>query len=1000
MTTKNSHLDLSSFRARFEGAGGREYWRSLEEMQEDPAFDEFLQREFPREASLMKSGVDRRDFFRLMSASLAFAGLTACTPQPARKIVPYVRQPEEAVPGKPVFYATAMTHGGAATGLLVETHQGRPTKIEGNPQHPGSLGATDPYAQAAVLGLYDPDRSETVRNSGDIGTWSSFIAALAPVLLQQKPKQGAGLRVLTESIVSPTTADQMRRLLERFPMAVWHQYEPAGRDNAREGARLAFGSPANTIYAFDKAAVVLALDADFLNCGTGHLRYTRDFMTRRRVRSGSKAMNRLYVVESTPSGTGSIADHRKPVRPTLVSAYARALAAKLSGGGAAEAGVDDAWITAVAKDLSANRGASVVIAGDAQPREIHALVHQVNERLGNAGQTVRYTDPVEASPVDGHASLAQLVAEMDAGKVAALVILGGNPVLTAPADVPFVDALQKVPFRAHLSPYYDETSVNAHWHVPQTHFLEEWSDTRAFDGTASIVQPMIAPLYNGRSIHEVLGLMTDDPNTPYEIVRNYWRTRMQGDFEKSWREALHDGFIPATAAAPTSVSATGNPVTASPMQHAELDLVFRPDPSVYDGRFANNGWLQELPKPITKLTWDNAIYVSPATAAKLDLHNEQVVEVSSGGRSVRGPVWIVPGHADDTLTLFLGYGRTRAGRIGDNLGFDAYRIRALAMPFVATGARVTKTKDKVRLASTQLHQRLDQKGVEGRHILREGTIAGFAANEDFAHDPHATDRGPSLYPEHKYEGNAWGMVIDTSVCVGCNGCVIACQAENNIPIVGKKEVLNGREMHWLRIDHYYKGDAANPEEYNMPVPCMHCENAPCEPVCPVEATTHSAEGLNDMTYNRCVGTRYCANNCPYKVRRFNFYEYTDYETESLKLQRNPDVTVRTRGVMEKCTYCVQRINSARIEAERDGRPIRDGEVVTACQAACPAEAIVFGNINDKTSKVAQLKGEPMNYGLLAELNTQPRTSYLGTLRNPNPEIKGEKVNGAEESSAH
>jgi len=1003
-----NRLDLASIRARMGTTRGRQYWRSLEELAETEEFQELLHREFPTQASEWQDPVSRRHFLKLMAASLALAGLNACTSQPNETIVPYVRPPEEIVPGKPLFFATAMTLGRPALGLLVENHMGRPTKVEGNPDHPASLGATDAFAQASVLTLYDPDRSQTLTHLGDIRPWSVFLATLRNSLTEKRKTKGAGLRILTETVISPTLASQLQALLTELPSAKWHQYEPAGPHNTRAGALLAFGEYVSAQYRFDKAEVLLALDADPLTCEFGQVRYVHDFAEKRRVWAGRTEMNRLYVVESTPSSTGAIADHRLPLRAGEIEGFARAVAAGLGVGAPGSAPVTAGmeryagWIAALVRDLQQHRGSSLILVGEQQPPIVHALGHAMNQALGNVGSTVIYTAPVEAHPVDEIASLRELVQDMDAGLVDTLVILGGNPVYTAPSDLQFGERLQKVTLRIHLGLYEDETSELCDWHIPEAHYLESWSDTRAYDGTASIVQPLIAPLYGGKTAHELLAAFTDKPErTSYEIVRDYWkRQNLPGDFEQVWRKALHDGLIAGTAFAPKSVplkepkdweSGANRPGPAQ----SPLEIVFRPDPTIFDGRFANNGWLQELPKPLTKLTWDNVALISPATAERLGLGYEfgklggiayaDVVELHYQGRRVRAPVWILPGHADDSVTVHLGYGRTRAGRVGTGLGFNAYALRTSDTLWFGSGLEVRKTGERYVLATTQPHHH-----IEGRDLIRSGTLAHYREHPDFVNEKeHGSEPNLSLYPEHRYEGYAWGMAIDLNVCIGCSACVVACQAENNIPIVGKDQVARSREMHWLRIDSYYKGDLDNPETYYQPVPCMHCEKAPCEVVCPVAATTHSSEGLNDMVYNRCVGTRYCSNNCPYKVRRFNFLQFADWETPSLKLLRNPDVTVRSRGVMEKCTYCVQRINYARIEAEKENRLIRDGEVKTACQAACPTQAIVFGNINDPNAHVSKMKVTSLNYGLLEDLNTQPRTTYLAALRNPNPEIETE-----------
>ncbi|MBI3492579.1 MAG: TAT-variant-translocated molybdopterin oxidoreductase [Acidobacteria bacterium] len=999
--------------------GARPFWRTLDEQADDPKFVERLYSEFPSEIEAITDPVARRTFLKLMGASLALAGVTACTRQPAEKIVPYVRQPEELIPGKPLFYATAMPLGGVATGLLVESHEGRPTKIEGNPLHPGSLGATDVFAQAAILGLYDPDRSRTLTDLGEIRPWSAFLGAIRAALTAQQPLKGAGLRLLTESVHSPTLAAQIRELLSHYPSAKWHQWDPASPENARAGARLAFGEYVDAQYRFDQADVILSLDADFLGGGPGGLRYARDFASRRRPEQADR-MNRLYAIESMPTPTGSRADHRLPLKPSEVESVAWAIADAVTPGPKGPGLQNPAhakWSEAVAKDLQAHRGRSLVIAGDGQPATVHALAHAMNAALGNAGKTVVYTQPVETEPVHQLDSVRDLVADMNAGKVDLLVIVGGNPVYTAPVDLEFGEAMNNVQLRVHLSLYDDETSERCQWQIPEAHFLESWSDARAYDGTVSIIQPLIAPLYGGKSAHELLAAMSDRPErSAYDIVREFWSAQdgAQNEFEASWRRWLHDGVIANSAYAPktvtlqspvagrlSSVDSRQSPASSpqspapSPQPPATIEISFRNDPCVLDGRFANNGWLQELPKPITRLTWDNAIIVSPATAAKLRAEGTPafeggehgqilslVFEVKYRGRSVRGALFPVVGHPDDCVTVHLGYGCSRAGHVGTGAGFNANAIRTSDALTFGAGAKLIATNDRATLACTQYHHLM-----EGRGMVRAVT------RDEYVRDPksiHEGDETPpkiiTLYPEVKYEGYKWGMAIDVNACIGCNACVVGCQAENNIPVIGKEQVLRGREMHWLRVDTYYRGPAENPETYFQPVPCMQCENAPCEVVCPVGATVHSSEGLNDMVYNRCVGTRYCSNNCPYKVRRFNFLLYQDWDTPSLKLARNPDVTVRSRGVMEKCTYCVQRINAAKIESEKEDRSVRDGEIKTACQQACPAEAIVFGNLNDPNSRVAKLQSEVRNYSLLGELNTRPRTTYLGAVRNVNPEL--------------
>jgi molybdopterin-containing oxidoreductase family iron-sulfur binding subunit len=965
-------------------------WRSLEELAGTERFEDFVRREYPSQLHKYMDPPQRRDFLKLMGASLALAGATAsCTRQPAEHILPYAKSPESTIPGKPRYYATAFPWSTGALGLLVESHMGRPTKVEGNPDHPSSLGAADAFAQAAVLGLYDPDRSHAITHRGRIGTWDELLTELKAALNAQQAKSGAGLRVLTETVTSPTLAQQMKDLLAAYPKARWHQYEPLNQDNARGGALLAFGRDVACQHRFDLAEVIVSLDADFLGAGPASVRPMREFTSRRKARAGSQALNRLYVVESTPSITGAMADHRGALRASDVEEFARRLAKRLdvkvepAGSDARSLGDVDAWIDALARDLEKHTGASLVLAGDTQPPVVHALAHALNDKLGNVGRTVRYTQPLASESVDQMASLRELVDEMRSGAVDCVVILGGNPVYTAPGELKFGDALGRVPLKVRLGLYDDETSNLCDWHVNEAHFLESWSDTRASDGTVSIVQPLIAPLYGGRSSHELVATLANQSGTSsYDLVRAHWRgDRDEPEFERLWRQGLHDGTLPETAHA--SINADLRKIDAPPSPPvAGLELTFRPDPTLYDGRFANNGWLQELPKPLTKLTWDNAALISPTTAAKLGVETGDVVRLRCDGRAVTAPVWVQPGQADDSVTVHLGFGRARAGAVGSHVGFDANTLRAARSELHVGGLEIERTGEKHRFASTQEHDNM-----EGRDIVRVATIDRFRENPTLVeHAAHESDHSTSMYPPHPGAENAWGMVIDLNACTACGACVTACQSENNIPVVGKKEIERGREMHWLRIDRYFEGKKENPAVRFQPIPCMHCENAPCEVVCPVGATTHSPEGLNEMTYNRCVGTRYCANNCPYKVRRFNFFLYSDFATESLKLQRNPDVSVRSRGVMEKCTYCVQRISQARIQAAKEERPIRDGDVRTACQATCPAEAIVFGDLNDPKSAVSKLKTEPHNYGLLEELNTKPRTTYLAKITNPNPDI--------------
>ncbi|HEY2081383.1 MAG TPA: TAT-variant-translocated molybdopterin oxidoreductase [Verrucomicrobiae bacterium] len=991
-------LDLAAVRARLNGARGQQYWRSLDEIAETPEFKEMLQREFPNGASEWDDGVSRRSFLKMAAASLALAGLTACTKQPVRQILPYVKQPEELVPGEPLFYATSMQMGGYATGALATSREGHPIKVDGNPEHPGSLGASSVWMQASIMDLYDPDRSQAFVHNGEISTWADFLFELNQLTHDEEARQGAGLRFLTETITSPTLAAQFEALLKKFPQAKWHQFDSISRDNVREGTRLAFGEFVETQYRFDQAAVILSLESDFLYTHAQRLRYTRDFTDGRRVSAGRSDMNRLYVVESTPTVTGTMADHRFPLGSGEVENVARAIAQRLGAG--ENLGTEtqnprlEGWLSALVRDLESNRGKSIILAGEGQAPIVHALCHLLNDKLGNVGKTLFYTQPAEFRPANQLESLRELAEDIKTGAVETLFIFGGNPAYSAPVDFDFPAALSKVKRSIYVSTDLDETAALCAWHVPQAHYLESWGDGKSFDGTISLQQPLIEPLYGGKTAHEILGaIFQQQPiRDDYEVVREHWQAEKKWpDFDKGWRRAIHDGVVEGTGLPEKHVSLKTEAITgalgAERKSANDIEVVFRPDPSIWDGRFANNGWLQECARPVSKLTWDNAVIISPALAQRRQLATNDVVELELNGRKIRGPVWIQPGQAENTVTLHLGYGRERVGRVGRGVGFNAGLLRDSKSFWSGSGLQMTKLADHYPLVATQTHHNLQS---PERQIYREGDLDQFRGDPQFVkRDVEAPPNDKTLYntDEYKYEGYKWGMSIDLSTCIGCNACLLACNAENNIPVVGKEQVKKNREMYWIRIDTYYKGTLDNPEFSHMPVPCMHCEHAPCELVCPVEATVHDHEGLNLQIYNRCVGTRFCSNNCPYKVRRFNFLWYADYKTPSFKPMYNPDVTVRWRGVMEKCTYCIQRISRARITAEKENRRIGAGEIQTACQQACPANAIVFGDLNAPGSKVGGLKSHPLDYSMLGELNTRPRTTYLAKLRNRNSEIK-------------
>lgn len=1097
-------------------AAKQELWSTPEEWVNTPEFQQMLAREFPDDADSWTDPVSRRHFMTIMGASIALAGLAGCSPRPAsqRNIVGLTKQPEGTIQGIPQYFASTAVLGGVGTGVLVKSYEGRPIKIEGNPTHPGSGGGTSIFTQASVLGLYDPDRSQAVSFEGTSRTWDEAVSSLRVELSKLRDPSGAGIRILSGTVTSPTLIWQIGKFRERFPKAVWTQFEPLTRDNVREGSVRAFGEALNTTYEFDEARVIVALDCDFLTGLPGSERYARDFGRTRRARThhhadggNVKHMSRLYAVEPMLSPTGAVADHRLALKASEVEVFAKTLAAELKVRGAPSAGQlsekAKAWIPHLVKDLLANKGHSIVVAGDHQPASVHAIVHAINDELKNAGKTVKYCKPIEAAPESKesqHAALRSLIADINApdSKVECLFVLGANPAYSAPADIDVRSALDKVKLSVHLGLYADETAVRCRWHIPEAHPLEAWGDARAFDGTASIIQPLIAPLYSGRTAIELFALLSarfDDGTTAvatkkdekaevalagHDVVMGYWREwwksknsgKDASDFDGVWQGWLRDGVIGRSEldlkvqdAPKVLASWSGKSDAASSVSGMEIN--FRADPTIYDGQFANNGWLQELPKPVTKLCWENAVILSPKTAKEKGLDSTprwtagergrmetDVVEIGFRGKTVKAPVWIQPGHADDSITIYLGYGREVAGRVGSKIGFDSYKLRMSDALWFGNGVEIKKTGETTFIANTQAFfsmegrkpvRRVNQsvlvdlesddkdKAVKAHHDLDEAMAPAAAASErhliaenlpgpnertevksghaglehphphkhDLPHD-HKHDKRLTpltMYPDTNKEGRRWAMTIDLSSCIGCNVCMIACMAENNIPVIGKYEVTRGREMYWIRVDRYHEGnadDADGLKTYFQPVPCQQCEKAPCEVVCPVGATTHSADGLNDMVYNRCVGTRYCSNNCPYKVRRFNFLTFADWTTESLKLGRNPDVTVRSRGVMEKCTYCVQRIRTAEIIAEREFaerkqddfyRPrIEDHEIMTACEGACPTRAIVFGDLSDKRSEVRRWKDEPTNYGLLAELNTMPRTTYLAAVRNPNPEM--------------
>jgi molybdopterin-containing oxidoreductase family iron-sulfur binding subunit len=908
----------------------------------------------------------RRRFLKLMAASAALAG-AGCSGPPAEPIVPYVTMPEQGVPGLPMFYATAFVRHGLAHGVLVESNMGRPTKVEGNPDHPVGAGTTDVFAQASILQLWDPDRSQAVFRGDEMATWGAFEAELHARRPRFEQSGGEGLRILTGTVTSPTLSNQIAALQQRLPNLRWHAWDPLHDDGAAQAAQLAFGRPLDPLFRLDEAKVVLALDADLFGAMPGSLAHARAFTAPRRLGAHVDA-NRLYVLEATPMLTGAYADARLARAPHEIEAALWRIAARLGAAPDAGRAADpalDRWEAAVVKALIGARGHALVVAGPTLNPAARALAYVLTQRLNGP---LAFIDPVERSPLDHGESIAVLAGDMRAGRVDTLLILDANPAYDAPADLDFTAALQRVPLSAHLGLYRDETARAAGWHLPMAHVYEAWSDARAHDGTATIVQPLIAPLYGGRSAHEILALLAGaETRNGHALVRAAWQ-----DGDDAWRASLRRGIVDGSAAVPVAPPAARSITPPVAAASPPLVALFAPDPAVDDGAFANNAWLQELPRPLTSLTWDNAALIGPATAARLHLADGMVARLRVDGRTVDAPILVVAGQAEGVVTLPLGYGRRVAGGVGEGVGFDAYRLRTRAALAAAPALTLETTG---RTHALVLRQR--EVDMHGRDPVHVRELARGAPRE-----PEKKEHG-SMYPERAYDDYKWGMAIDLNACIGCAACTIACQAENNIPVVGKEEVQRGRSMHWIRVDRYQSGTRT----LFQPVPCMHCEHAPCEEVCPVGATMHDSEGLNVQVYNRCIGTRFCSNNCPYKVRRFNFLQYSNQKVESLKAQQNPEVTVRRRGVMEKCSYCLQRITRARIEAEKAGRRIRDGEMVTACQAVCPTRAIRFGDLNDPASDVVAAKASPLDYHLLEELNTRPRTSYITRVLNPDPEAQ-------------
>ena len=1046
-------------------ATGKKYWRSLGELYDKPEFKEWVEKEFPGGADLLDSG-SRRNVLKLMAASFGLAGLTACR-RPIEKILPASKGIEDYIPGQAYFYSSAFTLSGVSQGVLVEVHDGRPTKIEGNPDHPYSMGAASGLAQASILNLYDPDRSKEVLEGGKASTWDKFGASWKA----KSASVGAGekLRVLSTVVGSPSLIATRTVFLSKYPEAKWIEYEAVNHDQAKLGAAMAFGPGVDMHPQYDKAKVILSLDCDFLGEDTPTTLAIKQFSDGRRIKEHAEEMNRLYSVEAHFSLTGAMADHRVRMKASDVKGFAQDLANALGAvPGLNVAGQNTKFFNALVKDLKANSGTSLVVAGTRQPAVVHALAAAINQTLGNLGMTIVLTKSGDAA-VDSVAALKALAGELNSGAVDTLVILGGNPAYGAPADLRFGDAIKKAATSIHLGFDVNETAKVSGWHLPEAYYLETWGDGRAPDGTATIQQPMIEPLYGGKSALEITAFLAGitPPAAPvagaipaptaaaapaaapaapavapaaapavapaaapaaavapaaatpppagtaypkgYDLVRDYWKSSFaaakSANPENTWREALHSGVVAGTrfaeVKAVVDTKKVAAEVAAAPKATgAGLEVSFYPSASMYDGSYTNNGWMMECPDPMTKIIWGNAALISPKTAREKGLSDNDEVKINASGQSLTAAARIQPGIADNAIVISLGYGRTAAGRVGQEVGYNATALRTVTGFWFAEGASIEKTGKTHIVGTTQEHHRMEEpklvswQQANTRPLAREASLAEYKKNPKVIEEMQEVPPLESIYAEWKYDkGDQWAMAIDLNACIGCNACMVACQAENNIPIVGKREVVRGREMHWIRLDRYYTGPEDDPQAITQPVGCQQCENAPCENVCPVVATVHSPEGLNDMAYNRCVGTRYCANNCPYKVRRFNYLNWHKDMTEVEKLASNPQVTVRMRGVMEKCSYCTQRIVETRIRVKAESRvkgeaprAIKDGEVVTACQQTCPAGAIAFGNQLDPNSKVAQLKKQERDYAMLAELNIRPRTSYQARLRNPNPEL--------------
>lgn len=1002
------------------------YWKSLNELAQNKEYEKYVEREFPENATEMTDQVSRRSFLRVMGASIALAGFASCR-KPVQKILPFSKMPEDMVLGEPVYYASAMPFQNTVTGLLVETLDGRPRKIEGNDQHPSSNGGTNIYHQAAILSLYDPDRSRNPLKDGEKSTLGDFVLFAEEHFADKEQP----ILFIDEANSSPTYNRLKEQILEQFPNAEWVTFEPFSDNNEIEGTQIAFGQRLRAVPHFEKADVIVSLDDDFLSphANTNNVETIVKIAETRNVSSTDDEMSRIYSVENDFTSTGSYADHRLRVKTSQISSFIYALAGRLSQDvsgldafhGMANDYSEGEFMNALVHDLLENRGSSVLTVGAQHSPAVHAAVAAINTALGNVNSTVTYHELPFKTDRDENEAFTKAISQLKSETYTTVVLVGTNIAYTAPADLKLAEALENVDTKIHLSDYVTETSRLCDWHVNRAHFLESWGDGYSFSGHRSIIQPQIQPLFGGISEIEFLDvILNGDGPSGYDLVRETWQDFLGGNFENQWEKVLHDGIDSNGGFNSASVSLTGNfaqAIEEDPGSKAidGIEIVIKPDNKLFDGRYANSSWLQELPESMTKVTWDNVALMSPATARSLGIDPERnfsddevpMVRITANDTTIEIAAWVQPGQADDSITLTTGYGRQNIGRVADGVGVDVYPLRTSQNLFFQA-AEVEGTGTTYTIACVQDHQSL-----EGRDMIRTATLeeykeepnfasfAGFHGHEipgmEEAHEEEENPKGPISLFNEQYSGTSpqWGMAIDLNTCFGCGVCTIACQAENNIPVVGKREVTRRRIMHWIRNDRYFSGDEENPQAHHQPVPCMHCEMAPCEQVCPVAATTHSEDGMNQMTYNRCIGTRYCANNCPFKVRRFNFFNYskeyltTGDDPELIQMAMNPDVTIRFRGVMEKCTYCVQRVNKAKIQSKIDtGSPVpEDGTVQTACQQACPSNAISFGDISDPNTEISKKKMNNRNYVMLEELNVRPRTSYLAKLSNPNSELK-------------